>query len=85
MLRKKKMEGKKGLGKVSRIVLTSSIVCAPLFGTLCYITAIYTVTESPFLSKCLTFDKCCIVLAKQQYKHVTIWCLSSMHACLVLL
>lgn len=37
------------------------------------------VFRSPVLSKCLTFDKCCIVLAKQQYKHVTIWCLSSVH------
>lgn len=37
------------------------------------------VFRRPVLGKCLTFDKCCIVLAKQQYKHVTIWCLSSVH------
>lgn len=53
------------LGQVSRIVLPLPL-CVLLFGTSCCITAIYSVTESvqsPVWGKCLTFDRCCIVLA----------------------
>lgn len=78
---KKKTE-QKGLGQVSRIVLPLALcvlLCMELDAVLQQFTLWQKVFRSPVLSKCLTFDKCCIVLAKQQYKHVTIWCLSSVH------
>lgn len=81
MLRNRETE-QKGLGQVSRIVLPLSLcalLCMELYAVLQQFALWQKVFRSPVLSKCLTFDKCCIVLAKQQYKHVTIWCLSSMH------
>lgn len=86
MLTKKKKEKKterKGLGQVSRIVLPLPLcvlLCMELHAVSQQFALWQKVFRSPILSKCLTFDKCCIVLAKQHYKHVTIWCLSSMHA-----
>lgn len=81
MLRNKETEQKR-LGQVSRIVLPlplCALLCMELRAVLQQFTLWQKVFRSPVLSKCLTFDKCCIVLAEQQYKHVTIWCLSSMH------
>lgn len=70
-------------GQASRIVLPLPL-CVLLYMELHAVLQQFTlwqkVFRSPVLSKCLTCNKCCIVLAKQQYKCVTIWCLSSIHA-----
>lgn len=78
---KKKAE-QKGLGQVSRIVLLHPLcvlLCMELHAVLQQFTLWQKAFRSPVLSKCLTFDKCCIVLARQQHKPVTFWCLSSLH------